>query len=296
VLSDETLGCVVTPCCHDALSAKLIEHAGFSASFVSGFTTSASKGLPDCGLVSYSEMLDQVSSISKALTTMPIIVDGDNGFGNAMNVKRTVRGYREAGVGGVLLEDQLVPKSCGHVKKKQVVSRVDSLSRIKAAVDCRDEEAEEDERLVLIGRTDAKQAIGFEEALWRISAFADLGVDMVFVDALETREEMEIVCKTASDAGVGVLANMLEGGKTPILSLNELDEVGFKLVSYPLSLLGVSIVAMQRALSGLKEGVIPEDIPEFSSLKKDLGFDSYFDELEEYEAFSESFLRDRESK
>ena len=111
VLSDETLGCVVTPCCHDALSAKLIEHAGFSASFVSGFTTSASKGLPDCGLVSYSEMLDQVSSISKALTTMPIIVDGDNGFGNAMNVKRTVRGYREAGVGGVLLEDQLVPKS-----------------------------------------------------------------------------------------------------------------------------------------------------------------------------------------
>ena len=101
--------------------------------------------------------------------------------------------------------------SSGHVKKKQVVSRVDSLSRIKAAVDCRDEEAEEDERLVLIGRTDAKQAIGFEEALWRISAFADLGVDMVFVDALETREEMEIVCKTASDAGVGVLANMLEG-------------------------------------------------------------------------------------
>ena len=212
------------------------------------------------------------------------------------NVKRTVRGYTRAGLSGILLEDQVIPKSCGHVKNKAVVSRTEAVARIKAAVDARDEFDEEDQ-VVLIGRTDAKQAESFDEALWRISAFSDLGVDMVFVDALETEEEMRIVCETAKSFGVKVLANMLEGGKTPTnFTLKELEELGFKLVAYPLSLLGVSIHAMQKALSGLQDGVIPKDVPPFEDISNLLRFDPYFEELADYDSFSNSYLDEEREK
>ncbi len=226
-------------------------------------------------------MIDAARLMVEA-TTIPLIVDGDNGYGNAMNVRRTVKGYAAAGLAGILLEDQKVPKSCGHVQNKEVVGRVDAVARVHAAVEARDAAAsDEDDRIVLIARTDAKQAESFDEALWRVEAFCDVGADMVFVDALATADEMKAVCDLAASYGRPVLANMLEGGLSPQLPLPELERLGFSLAAYPLSLLGVSIAAMRSALEGLREGSVPADVPPFADVKKLLGFDAYFDDLDE---------------
>ena len=276
-------GCEVMPCCHDALSGKLIQRAGFEVGFISGFTTSAAKlAVPDAGLITFTEMLDQGTAIVEG-TSIPFIIDGDTGYGNAMNVKRTVRAYTNVGLAGLMLEDQISPKSCGHVKKKAVIDRQESVSRIQAAIDARDEIPVEEDRIVIIGRTDSRQAVSIEEALWRVSAFADMGVDIVFVDALQSKEEMKKVCKLAQSYNVPVLANMLEGGKTPILSIQELEDIGYKLAAYPLSLLGVSINAMQKALEGLKAGTVPSNMPSFQEIQDIVGFDEYFRELDYYE-------------
>jgi 2-methylisocitrate lyase-like PEP mutase family enzyme len=273
------------PSCHDALSGKLIEQAGFEVSFMSGFTTSGAKiARPDCGLITYSEMLEQARLILD-VTTIPLIVDGDNGYGNAMNVQRTLKGYADAGVAGILLEDQKVPKSCGHVQNKEVVSRPEAVSRVRAAVLARDENPSEKDRIVIIARTDSRQAVSFEETLWRIEMFCQLNADMVFCDALESEDEMRQVCKLASSYGKPVLANMLESGKTPILSLDALTNIGFKLSVYPLPLLGVCIGAMQEALRGLKEGKVPQNKYTFDTIKQAVGFPDYFKELAEHEKF-----------
>ncbi|GBF93122.1 hypothetical protein Rsub_05851 [Raphidocelis subcapitata] len=223
------------PCCHDALSAKLIEQAGFDFAFMSGFCTSAARlGAPDTGLLSYSEMVDQGRYVNEATRAIPIIGDGDTGYGNAMNVKRTVRGYAAAGFAGILIEDQTWPKSCGHVRNKKVVPRAEAVARIRAAVDAREEGAD----ILIVARTDARQAESLEEALARAEAFAEAGADVLFIDALASVDEMRAFCGLGgAAAGVPKMANMLEGGgKTPILSPEELEGVGFSLVAYPLSL------------------------------------------------------------
>merc|ERR1719375_2545467 len=273
------------PSCHDALSARLIEQAGFSAAFMSGFSTSAAKlGRPDVQLITYSEMLEQARLIQE-VTTIPIIVDGDNGHGGPLNVKRCLRGFRDAGVAGILLEDQVVPKSCGHVQNKEVVSRAVALAKLRAAVLARDETQSERDRIVIIARTDSRQAVSMVETLWRIEAFCKVGADMVFCDALQSEEEMVAVCSLAAKYGKPVLANMLESGKTPILSLEKLADIGFKLSVYPLPLLGVCITAMQKALEGLKEGKVPQDDYTFATIKSVIGFPQYFKELEDLEAY-----------
>ncbi|QDZ21570.1 phosphoenolpyruvate phosphomutase [Chloropicon primus] len=293
--SSEALAC---PCCHDALSAKLIERAGFEVAFVSGFTTSASRlGAPDAQLITYSEMLDESRAMKEATKELCLIVDADNGYGNVLNVRRAVEGYARAGMAGILLEDQVNPKSCGHVlDRKEVVSREECVARLKMATDTRDEMGS---RPVVIGRTDAKRAESMEEALWRVEAFLDLGCDAVFVDALETREEMNQVAGLVRGARargqqVVAMASLLEGGVSPTnFSLEELHEMGFTLVSYPLSLLGVSINAMQEALLGLREGRVPEQIPPFEEMKEILGFPEYFRDLNQYTRDSESFVARR---
>ena len=219
------------------------------------------------------------------VTTIPLIVDGDNGYGNAMNVQRTLKGYSDAGVAGILLEDQKVPKSCGHVQNKEVVSRAEAVSRLRAAVLARDENPNEKDRIVIIARTDSRQAVSFEETLWRIDMFCQLNADMVFCDALESEDEMRRVCTLAASYGKPVLANMLESGKTPILGLDALTDIGFKLSVYPLPLLGVCIGAMQEALKDLKEGKVPEKKYTFASIKQVVGFPDYFNELSDYEKF-----------
>lgn len=272
----ETPGLHQGPACFDALSAKLVEKAGFQFCFMSGFSVSAVRlALPDVGLMSYGEMVDQGSQITGAVS-IPVIGDGDNGYGNALNVKRTVRGYIRAGFAGILLEDQVSPKACGHTRGRKVVSREEAVMRIKAAVDARKESSAD---IIIIARTDARQAVSLEESLWRVQAFADAGADALFIDALASKEEMQAFCYIFPQ--VPKMANMLEGGgKTPILSPMELEEIGFKIVSYPLSLLGVSIRAMQDALSGLKSGRVPPPatLPSFEEIKEIIGFNDYYEE------------------
>ncbi|GLI59486.1 hypothetical protein VaNZ11_001371 [Volvox africanus] len=271
------------PCCHDALSAKLIEQAGFPYAFMSGFCTSAARlGGPDTGLISYGEMVDTGRYIYEATRSLPVIGDGDTGYGNAMNVKRTVRGYAQAGFAGILIEDQVAPKSCGHVRGKKVVGREEAVSRIRAAVDARDEGAD----ILIVARTDARQAVSLEEALWRAQAFAEAGADVLFIDALESEEEMRAFTELGgAAAAVPKMANMLEGGgKTPIFRPSELQSMGFKLVAYPLSLLGVSIRAMQDALVGLRRGRVPpvEALGSFADIQAAVGFPEYFEEEQRY--------------
>ncbi|KAL5542922.1 hypothetical protein UlMin_010632 [Ulmus minor] len=276
----ETPGVHQGPVCFDALSAKLVERAGFSFCFAGGFAISAARlGLPDTGLISYGEMVEQGRQITEAVS-VPVIGDADNGYGNAMNVKRTVKGYIKAGFAGIILEDQVTPKACGHTQGRKVVSREEAVLRIKAAIDARKESGSD---IVIIAQTDARQAFSFDEALWRIRAFADAGADVVFIDALASKEEMKAFCDTAPL--VPKLANMLEGGgKTPILNPLELADVGFKLVTYPLSLLGVSIQAMQDALFAIRGGRIPPlgSMPSFEKIKEILGFNNYYEEEKRY--------------
>lgn len=261
----------------------MIERAGFDFAFMSGFCTSAARlGAPDTGLLSYGEMVDQGRYIHEATKRIPIIGDGDTGYGNAMNIKRTVRGYAAAGFAGILLEDQVWPKSCGHVKGKRVTSREEAVSRIRAAADARNEGAD----ILILARSDARQAESLDEALWRAAAFADAGADILFIDALASVDEMKAFTALGGAAAkLPKMANMLEGGgKTPILAPEELQALGFSLVAYPLSLLGVSIRAMENALTGLKSGRVPgvRDMGTFVDIQMAVGFPEYFEEEERY--------------
>lgn len=275
---------IQAPCAHDALSARLIERAGFSAAFMSGFCVSASRlALPDTGLISYGEMVDVGRTCNDATSvSFPIIGDGDDGYGNPMSVKRTVRGYAKAGFAGILIEDQVAPKACGHTKNRRVVSREDAVTRVRAACDARDESGS---GIVLFARSDSRSAIDLDEALWRAAAFADAGADALFIDALRSKEEMRAFCKVAP--GVPKMANMLEGGgSTPICTPQELEDMGFSIVAYPLSLLAVSVKAMERALDEIKREGYPSDesLPTFVELQSSVGFPEYYADDERYKA------------
>ncbi|KAJ7008635.1 hypothetical protein D5086_005699 [Populus alba] len=281
------------PACFDALSALLVQRAGFDYCFTSGFSISAAKlGLPDTGFISYGEMVDQGQQITQAVS-IPVIGDADNGYGNPMNVKRTVKGYIRAGFAGIILEDQVSPKACGHTRGRKVVSREEAIMRIKAAVDAREETGSD---IVIVARTDSRQAVSLDESLWRSRAFADAGADVLFIDALASREEMKSFCEISPL--VPKMANMLEGGgKTPILTPFELEEVGYKLVAYPLSLIGVSIRAMQDSLAAIKGGRIPPpgSMPSFEEMKDILGFNTYYEEEKQYAISSSQMSRQRAS-
>ncbi|KMT11139.1 hypothetical protein BVRB_5g111270 isoform B [Beta vulgaris subsp. vulgaris] len=268
------------PACFDALSAKLVKNAGFDFCFTSGFSISAARlGLPDVGLISYGEMVDQGQKITDAVS-IPVIGDGDNGYGNAMNVKRTVKGYIKAGFAGIILEDQVSPKACGHTQGRKVTSIDEAVMRIKAAIDARRDSGSD---IVIVARTDSRQAVSFEESLRRSQAFADAGADVLFIDALATRQEMQAFCEISPS--VPKMANMLEGGgKTPILTPIELEDIGYKIVAYPLSLIGVSIHAMQDALNAIRRGHIPSpgSMPSFEEVKNILGFNDYYEEEKLY--------------
>jgi 2-methylisocitrate lyase-like PEP mutase family enzyme len=268
-------GLLVTPACYDALSARMIERAGFRLSFMSGFAVSAARlGLPDTGLISYAEMAEQGRNICNAVS-IPVIGDADTGYGNALNVKRTVRGYAQAGFACAMIEDQLAPKRCGHTRGKQVVGRDEALARIRAAVDARDEGAD----ILIMARTDARATDGFDEALWRVRAFADEGADIVFLEAPRTEAEMREFC-----AGVGkpAMANMVEGGDTPLLPPRRLEELGFRIAAYPLTLMNASLAAMQQALAALKAGGTPGGLLDFAEIRDIVGFPAYYDAERKY--------------
>lgn len=263
------------PGCHDAISAKLVEAAGFALGFMSGFAVSAARlGMPDTGLISYGELVDQGANICRAVS-IPMIGDGDTGFGSAQNVKRTVQGYAQAGFAAIMLEDQVSPKRCGHTEGKSVVSRDEALLRIRAAVDARDAGAD----ILIMARTDARACVGLDEAIARCRAFRDLGADITFLEAPLDEGEMRRYCEGVDGPK---MANLIEGGKTPLLPFDRLEAIGYKIAVYPLTLLNVSIGAMRSALRELQGGTAASGAMDFEELKEAVGFPGYYEEEARY--------------
>lgn len=271
-------GLITMPCCFDPLSAKLIEQAGFPLSFMSGFATAAARlGMPDTGLMSYAEVLDQGRNICNA-TRIPVIGDGDTGYGNALNVKRTVQGFAQAGFAAVMIEDQVAPKRCGHTAGKSVVSRDEAYERIRAAADARAEGAD----ILILARSDARHDHGLDEALTRMAEFHRLGADILFVEAPRDEAEMRRIC---TELDGPCMANIVEGGMTPALTPAELEQIGFKIAAYPLTLMAAGMKGMMQALEAFKTGVPDSDLlMPFAELKTRIGFDDYFEEEQKYAA------------
>ena len=264
------------PCAYDTLSAKLIEQAGFELTFMTGFGASASRiGAPDLGLMSYAEVLDQARNIAGAIS-IPLIGDGDTGYGNAMNVKRTVQGMARAGCAAVMIEDQVAPKRCGHTPGKAVVGREEAFDRIRAAVDAREEEDD----ILILARTDARHEHGLAEALTRAQKFRELGADIIFVEAPKTEAEMREVC-AATDAPN--MANIVEGGETPDLPPDVLQDIGYRIAAYPLSLMAAGMKAMTETLALMRAGQPRgELLMDFVELRRRIGFDDYYESSERY--------------
>jgi 2-methylisocitrate lyase-like PEP mutase family enzyme len=271
----ERPGILVMPGCHDAMSARLIEEAGFELGFMSGFGVSAARlGMPDTGLISYAELVDQGQNICRAVS-IPMFGDGDTGFGSAQNIKRTVQGYAQAGFAVIMLEDQVAPKRCGHTEGKSVVGRDEALTRIRAAIDARNAGAD----ILVMARTDARACIDLDEAIARCQLFRGLGADITFLEAPLNEEEMRRYC---AEVDGPKLANMIESGKTPLLPPQRLEEIGYKIAVYPLTLLNVSIQAMRNALVSLKRGERPGLAMDFEDLKTAVGFPAYYAEEARY--------------
>lgn len=234
-------GSVLMPGSWDALSSRLAADAGFSTVFLSGYCVSGTQlGLPDYGFLTQTEMVDQARRVTAANPGLNVVVDGDTGYGNPLNVIRTVELWEQAGAAGVFLEDQVWPKRCGHMDGKQVVPADEWLAKLRAAVDHRGD-------LLVCARTDARAANGLDDAIERGKAAVDTGVDAVFVEAPETIEEME---RIAAEVPAPVLvANMVEAGRTPLLTPDELTDLGFRLVVSPLT----SLFSMVKAIRGSLE-------------------------------------------
>ena len=267
-------GILVMPGCHDAMSARLIQEAGFELGFMSGFGVSAARlGMPDTGLISYGELVDQGANICGAVT-IPLIGDGDTGFGSAQNIKRTVQGYARAGFACIMLEDQVAPKRCGHTEGKAVVGRDEALTRIRAAVDARD--AGDD--ILIMARTDARVE-SLDEAIARCRLFRELGADITFLEAPTSEAEMRRYC---TDVDGPKMANLIEGGKTPLLPPAQLEQIGYSIAVYPLTLLNVSIQGMRAALRNLRRGEPASTVMDFEDLKRVVGFPEYYAEEARY--------------
>lgn len=272
---------IVTPSCFDALSAKLIEQAGFPLAFMSGFAVAGARlAMPDTGLISYAEMLEQGRNICNAVG-IPVIGDGDTGYGNAMNVKRTVEGYARAGFACVMIEDQLAPKRCGHTRGKTVVPREEAFDRIRAAVDARAEFSERTGGDILVmARTDARHEHGLGEAIARAAKFYELGADILFIEAPKSEAEMrEMVAAIPAPH----MANMVEGGETPILPQAVLQDIGYAIAIYPLTLMSAAMKAMNEALLRLKSDSPRDDmLMDFAELRRRVGFEDYYAQEQRY--------------
>jgi len=287
LLAEDT--CHLMPCCFDALSAKLVQQEDYPLTFMSGFAASAARlGAPDLGLMSYGEVVDQVQHITSAIS-IPLIADGDTGYGNAMNVRRTVLGFAQAGAAAVMIEDQVAPKRCGHTPGKEVVSRDEAFDRIRAAVDARNEliSAGGSEILVL-ARTDARHEYGLTEAIERSAHFAELGADILFVEAPQTESEMVEICQSLPGPK---MANIVEGGLTPELSVDVLHGIGYSLAAYPLTLLAASMKAMTDSLRGMRERRSLH-LMNFEELRERVGFNDYYEISARYSSSNRELRRE----
>ncbi len=260
---------VVAPGIHDMITAVVSNKVGFDFVYASGYWMTASAfGLPDAGIASYTQMLDRVSTLCRTVNAA-VIADADTGYGGLLNVHHTVRGYEEAGVAAIQIEDQEFPKKCGHTPFKRVVPIIDMVEKIKVAV-----EARKNPDMLIIARTDARQPEGFEGALRRGLAYGEAGADIVFLEALESEEEMREACRRVPQP---MMANMADGGRTPIRSSKDLAALGYKLAIYPSATGLAAAAAAENALTVLKtEGT--SDSPKvplfnFSEFNSLIGFE-----------------------
>lgn len=238
-------GYLVMPGVYDALSAKIANRAGFEVIFITGYSLSATMlGEPDFGLLTQTEMLSAAERICAVVDT-PVIVDADTGYGNAINVVRTVKELVRAGAAGMFLEDQVWPKRCGHMKGKQVIPLEEHLKKLKAAMDAR-----QGGDLYIVARTDARQALGLREAIQRGIAFKEAGADAVFIEAPETKEEMREIARNVPGP---LVANMIERGVTPLMGPEELKALGFQLIVWPLAPLYASAKALKDVYTTLRQ-------------------------------------------
>jgi len=236
---------VVAPGIHDMITAVVSNKVGFDFVYASGYWMTASAyGLPDAGIASYTQMVDRVATLCRTANAS-VIADADTGYGGLLNVHHTVRGYEEAGVVGIQIEDQEFPKKCGHTPFKRVVPMIDMVEKIKVAV-----EARRNPETLIIARTDSRQTDGFEGAMKRGIAYGEAGADIVFLEALESEEEMRTACARINKP---MMANMADGGKTPIRSKTELADIGYKLAIFPSATGLAAAAAAETALQVLKE-------------------------------------------
>jgi 2-methylisocitrate lyase-like PEP mutase family enzyme len=236
-------GMLIAPGASDAIGARLIEQAGFSAVYMTGAGTSLSRGFPDLGLLDMTEMVTNAAVMARSIG-VPLIADADTGYGNELNVTRTVREFEARGVAGIHLEDQVAPKRCGHLDGKKVVGRDEFLSKIRAAVNAR-----RDPDFLLIARTDARATMSLDEAVWRANAALDAGADMAFVEATQSLEEVAAVPQRVHGP---CLLNVVPGGRTPIFDLHEAEAMGYKLAILPGLMLKAAIEAGDAALAELR--------------------------------------------
>ena len=244
---------VLAPGCYDALGARLVEEAGFPAAYVTGFGSAAAYlGRPDIGLMSLPEMVDQARRIAGAID-IPVVADADTGYGNSINVIRTVREYEAAGVAAIHIEDQVMPKKCGHMEGKEVVPAHEMVAKVQAAVAAR-----RSPDFLIIARTDARAVEGLDGALARARAYREAGADALFVEAPESEAEIEAVARAFPD--VPLLFNYAEGGMTPAVGYARLRELGFSLVIFPITLMLVATEAMRAALARIKADGTPIEL------------------------------------
>jgi 2-methylisocitrate lyase-like PEP mutase family enzyme len=249
---------IVAPGVFDMMSTMLAERVGFDAVYASGYWLTASYlGIPDAGIATYTEMLNRVSKVVEK-STAPVIADADTGFGGLLNVHHTVRGYERAGVSAIQIEDQEFPKKCGHTPYRRVVSIEDMVAKVRVAVDARSSPD-----FLVIARTDARGGLGFDEAVRRGQAYAEAGADIVFVEALHSEDEMRRACKAIRKP---MMANMSDGGRTPIRSAKELTDFGYRLAIWPAMAALSACAVMERAMQNLKANgtSLSPDVPLFN--------------------------------
>jgi 2-methylisocitrate lyase-like PEP mutase family enzyme len=262
---------LVAPGCFDGLSARLVEEAGFEAAYLSGGAVARSMGIPDIGLVTMSESIERAAQVVAAIK-IPVIADADTGYGNAVNLVRSVREFERIGVAAIHIEDQITPKRCGHLDGKEVIALGEMEMKLKAALATRT-----DPDFCIIARTDARGVHGFDDAIARALAFAKLGVDAIFVEAPQSESELAEIPRRLPN--VPLLVNVFKGGKTPMLPMEHLQQMGYRIAIYPSETQRAAIHAMRGALATLKrEGTtesIDASLTTFNERDKVVGLDDW---------------------
>jgi 2-methylisocitrate lyase-like PEP mutase family enzyme len=277
-------GLITAPGVFDMVSLRLADTFGFDALYMTGFGTVASHtGLPDAGLATYSDMVGRVKAMA-GMARRPLIADGDTGYGGLLNVQHTVRGYEAAGAQAIQLEDQEFPKKCGHTPGRRVIPMTDMVRKIKVAVDSRSSSD-----FLIIARTDARSSLGLDEALRRAEAYAAAGADILFVESPENVDEMRAIGALGKRLGKPLLANMVEGGRTPVLSQAQLEVIGYKIAIFPVTALLAAADAMKNVYAQLlatgSSAQMPVPLMPFANITKLMGF-------EEVWAFDKKYAED----